>query len=575
MSTDVHAGVAGGLATQAGENDDARLVSQRFAFWGIAAAVGALVVLVGVSLYRTRGHLAYVVDDGGIHLSLAWNLAHHGTWGVVPGHFESASSSPAWTIALAVFARALPRTAFEYVPLALSALAGAWLSVVLSREQTIFGIGRRQWLQLPAIAAITVVVLFIPGLAMTGMEHVLHCALVVQVVVLFGHAADGRPLSRWAYPLLVLATLTRFETVFVAAGLVVAQALPIVAATRDVPWRDALRTARQMARPAIRRALGITAASLGTVAVFGFFNLAMGQSLFPNSIIHKTVLARGSNNTSYGVVETLNNMAKDPLVLLFFAAAVVYVLATHRQAPTHQLVFAMVLVVAVPLHSAFGQYGWFERYQSYLVALGVLFALSALGGVLGTRRAGIVAIAVIALTLAAAPTKLQLLVDTPLASKNTYLQRYQAGRFLQHFYRGEAVATGELGYISFFHEGPLTDVFGLGDHEVLERRVRGNLDAAYFEQLIRERHAEVIAVYPYSLWKQIPKSWTLVGLWRLDLRSVTAFHPTLQFYAPDHERAARLHRNLEEWASRLPPGIHTEVNPFSGFQSDLPPMPCC
>ncbi len=453
-------------------------IQRRFAIWGVAAMLVALAVVVAVSLVRTHGHLAYVIDDAAIHLSLASNLAHHATWGVVPHHYESASSSPAWTALLAAFAVVLPRSLFEYTPIAMSALAAIWLIVVLGREQTVLGTRSWQWLQMLAVATLTVGVLFVPGLTMTGMEHVLHCALVVQVVVLFGRAAEGRPLNRWAYPMLAVATMTRYETAFVAAGLALAQALPLLDAT--------VRTQRAAWMAAARRASAISLASLGPIAAFGCVNVAMGQEVFPNAIIHKTLLARGSNNASYGLFATLTSIATDPLVMLFFAAAVVYVLVSYRRPPTRQLVYATVLVVAVPLHSGLGHYGWFERYQSYLIAVGVLFVLSMLGTVLSARSAHLVAVGVLALAVVAAPTKLHLLTDIPLASDNTYAQRYQAGLFLDRFYRGQTVATGELGYISFYHHGPLTDVFGLGDYAVLARRERGNLDAAYFEQLIRD-----------------------------------------------------------------------------------------
>ena len=88
------------------------------------------------------------------------------------------------------------------------------------------------------------------------------------------------------------------------------------------------------------------------------------------------------------------------------------------------------------------------------------------------------------IVLVLAPAKLRLLWHTPVATEDTYLQRYQAGLFLAHYYNHQPVATGELGYISYFHQGPITDFFGLGDHEVLTALLRGNGNAGYWADLL-------------------------------------------------------------------------------------------
>src|SRR5437773_11285307 len=72
-------------------------MQRRFLIWGVSGTLTTFVVVLAVSLVRTHGHLAYAIDDGGIHLSIARNLGLHGTWGVVPHQFQSASSSPLWT----------------------------------------------------------------------------------------------------------------------------------------------------------------------------------------------------------------------------------------------------------------------------------------------------------------------------------------------------------------------------------------------------------------------------------------------------------------------------------------------
>src|SRR5262245_10580406 len=86
------------VARRDAETPDPADMQRRFVVWGVLGTLATLFVVIASSLVRTHGHLAYAIDDGGIHLSIARNLGLHGTWGVVPDHFQSASSSPLWTV---------------------------------------------------------------------------------------------------------------------------------------------------------------------------------------------------------------------------------------------------------------------------------------------------------------------------------------------------------------------------------------------------------------------------------------------------------------------------------------------
>src|SRR5262249_17238560 len=136
-------------------------IARRFAIWGTIATFAITFVTVLVSLARTHGHLAYAIDDGGIHLSVARNLGLHGTWAAVPNEFQSASTSALWTVLLAPFARVLPRSAFEYMPLVLGSIAAACYLVILGREQTVLGTRRRSIVQMAAVVALSAGVLFL------------------------------------------------------------------------------------------------------------------------------------------------------------------------------------------------------------------------------------------------------------------------------------------------------------------------------------------------------------------------------------------------------------------------------
>ena len=90
--------------------------------------VAVLVALVAVTLVLTGGVLTYPLDDPAIHLAVARRLAFDGTWGVVAGEYQAASSSPVWTVLLAPTQIVARGAAGETVPLVINLVAG--LSVV-------------------------------------------------------------------------------------------------------------------------------------------------------------------------------------------------------------------------------------------------------------------------------------------------------------------------------------------------------------------------------------------------------------------------------------------------------------
>jgi hypothetical protein len=533
--------------------------ARAFLLWGGA---GYLVATFGVllqALGRTEGRLVYVIDDPAIHLSVARNLAEHGTWGVVPGHFESASSSPVWTVLLAGWLRLVPGPD-SAAPLALNVLASLGVIAVFGWAQHALRPALRRPLDVVATVVLVTVVLFLPGLTFTGMEHTLHILLLVATVALFHRRAGGRPVPGpgWLpYALLAAATLTRFETGFVAVGIALAM---LVTEPGPRLWPPTL--ARW------RRPLAVVAVPAVAFAGFAVVNRLMGQGLLPNS-----VLAKGPK-TSAGpaLLETaFNRFGSDQLVALLTGVAVVAVVAFGRRNPAWSFP-AVVVAVAVPLHMLFAQVGWYERYQAYLVALGVYLVLCLLAELPVTGPAAVprwAAPVLACLLVLFAGNKPAGVVRAGDAMTDTYEQRYQAALFLQRYYDGEPVATGELGYISLFHRGPITDVFGLGDHEVLQewQRVDDRPGPDFWEALVEQRGADVVVVYPLTLYRNVPDSWISVGTIGVDRFVTTAPGPSLTVYATRPEAVDRLHDNLEDFRDDLPSGSRITLNPLAEMKA--------
>jgi hypothetical protein len=269
----------------------------------------------------------------------------------------------------------------------------------------------------------------------------------------------------------------------------------------------------------------------------------MGEGFFPNSVLAKTAISKSPQQ----FIDRLNT---DHLVPVLLIVAIAYLVGA-RPATRQSIVPAVTVVVAILAHTLFARYGYFERYQVYLIALGVYFALSIAGEAAldRTKAAAVIILSVLVLT----PVKWNLLFLTPRAADNTYQQRYQAALFVRRYYRTRPIATSELGYISLLHQGSISDLLGLGDYEVLKHRKNGTDNQAFYADLARRRGFPIAISYSGDLGsRRTPTAWFLVASWELHGRPVSAPPDPLQFWATDAAAALELRADLEDNAHRLP-----------------------
>jgi hypothetical protein len=520
---------------------------------GATALIVATAVLVVLSIVRNDGHLVYALDDAAIHMSMVKNLAEHGTWGVVPHHYVSASSSPGWVLLLLGPVYLLPGT-LNVLPLVVNLLSAVAIVWLLAREQRFLQPQRRDWLSGILLAELIVVAMLLPTAVLVGMEHTTQALLVLLALVLFQHIAIGAETPRTGAALvgtLFLAGLFRPESIFAAVGIAVgllALAVPRLSAGRPSPL--------QLRRALTTGLAGIAAAAVSFL-VYGLVSVGFGLSLVPTSIESKSLR---EFKTRIGIFRSpagaLDVLRSDNLLLVIFLGVLVYVVLALSGPARKNVPLALAFLVTVGLHCFIADIGQMDRYQAYLLVAGVYTGLVILGEVIPmAARTGVVLL-LIAVIPALGAIKVGLVWDTPTATSNTYLQRYQVGRFLERYYDGEPVATGELGYVTLFHDGPVTDLLGIGDPEVLDEfdHYGGHLPPETVERITRERDVQVVATYPVTLVYSTPPSWRFGGRWLLEEKSVTAFDRNMDFFAIDDADLEPLIQRLDAQAAELPTG---------------------
>ena len=141
------------------------------------AAVGGYVWLAS----RMQS-IGFPLDDAWIHQTYARNLADLGEWSFVPGITSAGSTSPLWTVILALF-----HLVTKDAPLGLTYLMGAvWLWALACFAELIF---RRSFAtyksNFPAAGVLMVLEWHLVWAGASGMETLLFAALILAVFYLF------------------------------------------------------------------------------------------------------------------------------------------------------------------------------------------------------------------------------------------------------------------------------------------------------------------------------------------------------------------------------------------------------
>ena len=527
---------------------------------GDAVAIGLFLVVLGLScqsIANDNGAFTYALDDAYIHLAMAENLAEHGTWGIEPGVFESASSSPAWTSALAA-ATALP-VANAWLPLLLNAVGGALLILAVIRAS-----GAEDTAGRAAVGVTTVFALALVPSALLGMETLPHAAAVAWFVLLVADQATRGPRLPWWLAAATGAALIAFrlESAFLVGG----AALAVLA----------LGTGTRQART--RLAAGLVGGAVAALGAIAAVNVAFGQFPLPTSVVAKSRVVTDGDGALLrplkdptGAVEILGRNVSNNPRLLWAVAVCLLVLAIPHERLRGARAGALTVLVAFVGQSWYGY--TFNRYGEYLVAGGAIVAALAVSSLvvpatgeqtgepatLSLRWLPWVALAGV-LVLGQLP-ELGRLSDAP---SSVHRQQEQMARFLEEHFDGRAVALNDLGFIAWRHDGPVVDLLGLGTAEVtrLRRGSPDDLSPAQLEASAESGGAEVVVIYPDRdkfFPNGLPDSWDPVMEWCLEGSIGVAGGRCVTWFATADGDPDELADALESFTAQLPRGVTAEL----------------
>lgn len=505
-------------------------LNRSFQVFAVLICAGGIAFVIARTLQATGGSLFYALDDPYIHLALAENLLH-GHYGINPGEVASPSSSILYPWLLAALG------AGPYAPLVLNligALGSAWvlggiLFDAFGRDQT-----RLSPLLLLVMAALLAAVNGY-ALALTGMEHTLH--VLASLLILRGlmrldrdHGPDG-----WMILGLIAAPLLRFE----GAALTLSA---LVALLVWVHWRQAL---------------GVTVVIGAVLTGYVLWMTSLGLPPLPSSVLVKSsVSAAAVDQSLTGALAAQFAEVRDALELLpprwLLGGLAMLCFAFVPPLDARRVTVALVVGAATCAQLLVGRWGWYGRYEVYIMATMAGAVLYVWSPVLSAPKARVLKqLAVLVLALMIARVYVTPLLTTHLAARNVHDQQYQMHRFATEFFP-EVAAVNDLGWVAYRNDTYVLDLWGLGSETARQNWTRYGLAPEWITEMAEEKQAVYAMVYPGVFTDKLPENWCLMGTIRT-IRVTSAFE-YVGFYLIDRTREDDMRQALDAFAATLPSG---------------------
>lgn len=503
-------------------------------FWLLTA------FLFAASLLRTGGRFGYPQDDAYIHMAIAKHLVNDGVWGATGFSFSSSTSSPLWTllIALTYFLFGVN----EYSPAVLSFLAGTGIVVLCHSALA----SRLDEFRLKLFLSAAVLFTPLAMLALSGMEHLLHALLTVGLLVnaveYLAAAQNDWKKTAFLAALAALTTSIRYEGLFPVFLICVFLLLQ---------------------KRIVQSAL-IGAAGLSPLAAYGLYSVSQGWLFLPNSILLKGNQILLPGEVPLWIFQRFaDNILLAPHMLILLLACLWISIRGGKRGilPDEDRRLILLLGLTVFLHLFFAKVGWFFRYDAYLVLAGFLAAgrvasplMDAANGSIrmekvlktaGGALVGILLILPFAIRAVASHS------HYPPGVKNIHEQQYQMGLFVREYYNGDVVAANDIGAIGYLSDAKILDLYGLANLEVLQARRHDVYGMDVIRALVSREHVEIIVIYKSWFKGHIPPEWVEVGRWKIT-GNVACASDEVTFYVPDGRFKDAAIEHLREFGRSLP-----------------------
>jgi hypothetical protein len=296
------------------------------------------------------------------------------------------------------------------------------------------------------------------------------------------------------------------------------------------------------------------------IVLFGLYAVSKGGLFIPNSIQikvrdnYKLLL-----NGGVAVLEAAASISGLIVLSLF-----VILRKFTRQELDRPFYILSLFVLSGFMHSVFGGFGWFYRYEAYLIVLGsfhlliLLFEWHKRRKRNGNKQYLLAAAIAVLLTVNLPLRGINAMRNFVRSTYNIYEQQYQMGLFIKKYYDKNTIAANDIGAISYLADLHTIDLWGLGNNQVTIARKGGYWNSAFLQSLVVKNNTSLAVIYESWFDKALTDNWKKVGTWEVSY-SFMLGDTKVSFYAVDSSKADELRQNLIDFNQQLPKDIKVEI----------------
>jgi hypothetical protein len=498
-------------------------------------------ILLIASLITTNGHFGYSLDDTYIHMAIAKHFVNDGSWGVGLNGYSSSTSSPLWTLLIAMTYNIFGINPWS--PFILSLLFGSLVIYYC------YKLLRNNTNSTRLFLILVVILLFVPLpiMALTGMEHGLQCFLVLLLIYFGASYVSKSHFDFYSYVILIalanLTIITRYESILLVFSI----------------------TLLLFLKKRFLEGFFFAPISLFLVTIYGFISLANGWYFLPNSVLLKgNTPSLTLEGMGAFLLRVIINLYYVPHVIVLLIACLILYLRLKDQLQEKEKTLLILSALTTFAHLLFAGVDWFFRYEAYIVLILSVILIDMFnkymfpqidqikkGGIHNYGR-GIFVVFLFLIPLAGRTGSA--FNQYPKAVKNIYEQQYQMGLFLQKYYQGKCIAANDIGAMNYLANICTIDLYGLANMDVARYKISNSYTKDKISQIISDNKVQVIIIYNSWFNGKIPNNWVEVGKWKIS-NNVVASSDEVSFYAPNDSLKQSLMNHLIEFSHILPSSV--------------------